>query len=205
MPPRGRRPAGGGDTREQILDAARTLFAEKGFERTTMRAVGEQAGVDPALIAHYFGNKDGLLVEALAMPVDLPVLLAELDASHPGADIVRRVLRLWDGSPALRRRMVGLLRTGLSHEHAAALLRGVLSRTVFATLRQHVVDDQRELRATLIGSHIAGLLMARYIIKVPELAAADPEQLAVAVGPVVQHYLSGPIATVPPRGSRRSG
>ncbi len=205
MPPRGRRPSGGPDTREQILDAARILFAERGFERTTMRAVGEQAGVDPALIAHYFGNKDGLLNEALAMPVDLPLLLADLDESRAGVDIVRRVLHLWDTSPQLRRRMVGLLRTGLSHEHAAVLLRGVLSRTVFATLKQYVVDDQRELRTTLIGSHIAGLLMARYIIRVPGLADADPEQIAVAVGPVVQHYLSGPITTVPARKVRRSG
>jgi AcrR family transcriptional regulator len=205
VPPRGRRPSGGPDTREEILEAARVLFAEKGFERTTMRAVGERAGVDPALIAHYFGNKDGLLNEALSIPVDLPLLLADLDESHPGVDIVRRVLHQWDTSPQLRRRMIGLLRTGLSHEHAAAMLRGVLSRTILATLQKQVVDDQRELRTTLIGSHIAGLLMARYVLRLPALADADSEQIAVAVGPVVQHYLSGPIATVPARRTRRSG
>lgn len=205
MRPRGRRPAGGPDTREQILEAARALFAEKGFERTTMRAVGERAGVDPALISHYFGNKDGLLGEALAIPVDLPLLLADLDETRPGVDIVRRVLHQWDTSPQLRRRMIGLLRTGLSHEHAAAMLRGVLSRTVLATLQKQVVDDQHELRAALIGSHIAGLLMARYVIRLPAIAEADSEQIAVAVGPVVQHYLSGPIATVPARSARRSG
>lgn len=205
MPPRGRRPSGGPDTREQILEAARELFAEKGFERTTMRAVAERAGVDPALIAHYFGNKDGLLNEALAMPVDVPLLLSDLDHARPGVDIVRRVLHFWDTSPPLRKRMTGLLRTGLSNEHAAAILRGVLSRNVFATLSQHVAEDQRELRTTLVGSHIAGLLMARYILKVPGLADADPEQIAVAVGPVVQHYLDGPIAQVPRHPARRSG
>jgi len=91
MAGRGRRPASAPDTREAILEAARELFAEKGFERTTMRAVGERAGVDPALISYWFGSKDGLLLEALTLPFEVEVVLADLDASRPGADIVRRV------------------------------------------------------------------------------------------------------------------
>lgn len=191
--------------RQQILEAVDRCLLEHGLAGTTVARIAQAASVQPSLIAHYFGNKDGLLNEALALPVDLPQLLVDLDETRTGVDIVRRVLHLWDSSPQLRRRMIGLLRTGLSHEHAAAILRGVLSRTVFATLNEQVVDDQRELRSTLIGSHIAGLLMARYVIKVPGLADADSEQIAVAVGPVVQHYLNGPIATVPERRTRRSG
>jgi len=200
---RGRRPAGEGDSRQQILDAARELFAEKGFERTTMRAVGERAGVDPALISYWFGSKDGLLLEAVALPLDVEVVLANLDASRPGADIVRRVLAAADGSSAVRSRAVAFLRLGLSHDHVAGLLREVISRRVLATLSPLAAPDHRELRAALIGSHIAGLIMGRYVVRIPALAEADREQLVVAMAPVVQHYLTGPMATVPERPAAR--
>ncbi|HET7900467.1 MAG TPA: TetR family transcriptional regulator [Candidatus Nanopelagicales bacterium] len=203
MAVRGRRPSGSTDTRQAILDAARELFAEKGFERTTMRAVGERAGVDPALIAYWFGSKDGLLAEAMTLPLDIEAVLADLDASRPGADIVRRVLAAADGSPAVRGRAVAFLRIGLSHDHVAGLLREVISRRVLATLSPMAAPDHRELRAALIGSHIAGLMMGRYVVRVPALADADSEQLVVAMAPVVQHYLTGPMATVPERGPAR--
>lgn len=100
MPPRGRRPAGGSDTREAILTATGELFAEVGFERATMREVATRAGVDPALIHHYFTNKDGVLAAALALPVDPAALLAGLDKDpdHAGQAIVRRVLGVWESS-----------------------------------------------------------------------------------------------------------
>jgi AcrR family transcriptional regulator len=204
---RGRRPSGGADTRQQILDAARELFAEKGFERTTMRAVGERAGVDPALISYWFRSKDGLLLEAMTLPLDVETVLNDLDASRPGADIVRRVLAAADGSPAVRGRAVAFLRIGLSHEHVAGLLREVISRRVLATLSPLTAPDHRELRAALIGSHVAGLIMGRYVVRIPALAQADSEQLVAAMAPVVQHYLTGPMVTVPERGAvrRRSG
>jgi len=203
MAGRGRRPASAPDTREAILEAARELFAEKGFERTTMRAVGERAGVDPALISYWFGSKDGLLLEALTLPFEVEVVLADLDASRPGADIVRRVLTAADGSAAVRGRAVALLRIGLSHDHVAGLLREVISRRVLATLSPMAAPDHRELRAALIGSHIAGLIMGRYVVRIPALAEADREQLVAAMAPVVQHYLTGPMVTVPERTARR--
>lgn len=200
---RGRRPAGGADTRQAILEAARELFAEQGFERTTMRGIGERAGVDPALISYWFGSKDGLLREAVALPLEIEAVLADLDASRPGADIVRRVLAAADGSPAIRGRAVAMLRIGLSHEHVAGLLREVISRRVLATLSPLTAPDHRELRAALIGSHIAGLMMGRYVVQVPALADADSEQVVAAMAPVVQHYLTGPMATAPERATAR--
>jgi len=199
VPPRGRRPAGSTDTRADILDAARELFAQSGFERTTMRAVAERAGVDPALIAHYFGNKDGLLAEVITLPVDPALLLSGLDRAHAGPEVVRRILGVADSSPATRGRVVAMLRAALSHEQAAAAMRQMLSRTILAGVGDLAADDHGELRAALIGSHVGGLLMGRYVIKVPGLADADPEQVVAAMGPVVQHYLTGPIATVPRR------
>jgi AcrR family transcriptional regulator len=180
-----------------VLDAARELFAELGFERTTMRAVGARAGVDPALIYHYFGDKDGLLAAALeAMVADLAAVFDGIgdDAGRAGEELVRRVTSLWDERPEIRERMLATLRTALSHDHAARLLRDMLSSLLLAALGDVLASDRRELRVALIGSHIGGLMLARYILKVPGAAAARPGDLVQAVGPVVQHYLTGSIA-----------
>lgn len=196
MRPRGRRPAGGADTREEILSAAGQLFAEVGFERTTMREVAARAEVDPALIHHYFGNKDGLLGAALALPVDPSRLLTGLDKDpeHAGQAIVRRVLGVWEGDPETRRRLLALIRVGLSHEHAATVLRDLLGRTILTAVGRIVADDHKQLRAALVGTQMGGLLLGRYILGIPAVRDASPEQLVVAIGPVIQHYLTGQVA-----------
>ena len=89
--------------------------------------------------------------------------------------------------------MAAILRTGLSHDRAGLLLRDILSSFILAALGDVLADDRRELRTALIGSHIGGLMLARYILKVPGAAAASPKDLVQAVGPVVQHYLTGDI------------
>jgi AcrR family transcriptional regulator len=196
MPPRGRRPVDGSDTREEILTAAGELFAELGFDRTTMRAVAARADVDPALIHHYFGNKEGLLSAALVLPVDPAVLLAGLDKDpeHAGEAIVRRVLGLWESDPEIRRRLLGLIRVGMSHDYAAGVLRDLLGRTILTAVARVVADDHRPLRAGLVGTQMGGLLLGRYVLGLPAVRDATPEQLVVAIGPVVQHYLTGPVA-----------
>ena len=196
MPPRGRRPAGGSDTREAILTSAGELFARVGFERTTMREIASRAGVDPALIHHYFVNKDGLLAAALALPVDPARLLAGLenDPDHAGQAIVGRVLGMWEADPETRRRLLALMRVGLSHEHAAGVLRDLLGRTILTVVARVVAEDERPLRAALVGTQMGGLLLGRYLLGIPAVRDATPEQLVVAIGPVVQHYLTGPIA-----------
>ncbi len=195
MPPRGRRPAGGSDTREAILTAAGELFAEVGFERATMREVATRASVDPALIHHYFINKDGLLAAALALPVDPAALLAGLDKDpdRAGAAIVRRALRVWEADPQTRRRMLALMRVGLSHEHAAGVLRDLLGSTILTAMARVVAEDDRPLRAALVGTQMGGLLLGRYLLGIPAVRDATPEQLVVAIGPVIQHYLTGPL------------
>jgi len=196
---RGRRPADGSDTRQEILTAASELFADLGFERTTMRMVAARAEVDAALIHHYFGNKDGLLAAALALPVDPSLLLAGLDRDpqHAGQAIVRRVLGMWEADLETRRRLLALMRVGLSHEHAAGVLRDLLGRTILTAVARVVADDDRPLRAALVGTQMGGLLLGRYLLGIPAVRDATPEQLVVAIGPVVQHYLTGPISGRP--------
>ena len=196
MPTRGRRPLGSPDARGAVLGAARELFAELGFERTTMRAVAARADVDAALIYHYFRDKEGLLAAAIELPVDPAALFAGVasDPSRAGEELVRRVVTLWDSYPEIRERMIAVLRTGLSHDHAAQLVRDLLSSNLLAALGEVLAGDRRELRTGLIGSQIGGLMLARYVLKVPGAADASPEDLVRAVGPVVQHYLTGQIA-----------
>jgi AcrR family transcriptional regulator len=195
VPVRGRRPLGSPDARRAVLNAARELFAELGFERTTMRVVAARAGVDPALIYHYFGDKDGLLFAALQPPVDEATVFAGLaDAGdRAGEELVRRLIGVWENRPEIREQMAAILRTGLSHDHAGRLLRDILSSFILAALGEVLAGDRRELRVALIGSQIGGLMLARYILKVPGAAAASPEDLVRAVAPTVQRYLTGDI------------
>ena len=195
MATRGRRPGGGADTREAILAAARRRFAEVGFDRASVRAIAADAGVDPALIYHYFATKDALLGAVLTLPFDPAVLLAglELEPERAGTQVVRRVLGVWDADPQARQTIVGLLRVGLSHEHAADVLRDVLGDTILAAVQRVVAPDHAALRAALVGSQIGGLILARYVLQLPAVADASAEDLVAAIGPTVQRYLTGPL------------
>lgn len=197
--PAGRPPSGGRDTRAAILGAARALFAELGFERTTMRAVADRADVDVALIYHHFVNKDDLLAAALTVPESARPHLVPIpaDTPNPGRAIVSTVLGMWEHDPGLRAQALAMIRTALSHEHAAQLLQNLHSTAVLTLVDQVVADDQRELRAALIGAHLHGLLLARHLFKVHTLATADPDHLVDAAAPVIEHYLTGNLAEPP--------
>jgi AcrR family transcriptional regulator len=163
-----------------------------------MRAVASRAGVDPALIHHYFGTKDGLLAEALSLPVDPAHVLAGIgdDPSRLGEQVVRRVLLAWE-QPEVQPQLVALLRIATSHEHASALLRDVLLRTVLQVVQRHTGADRPELRAALAASQMAGLAIGRYLLKVPAIAEASLDDLVAAVGPTVQRYLTDPLTSTP--------
>ncbi|HET9020267.1 MAG TPA: TetR family transcriptional regulator [Ornithinibacter sp.] len=197
MPPRGRRPAGGPDTREAVLAAARELFAERGYERTTIRAVAAAAGVDPALVHHHFGTKERLLAEAITLPISPEVVLDGVgaDPDRLGPEIAERVILVWETQPDVRERMLAMLRSGISHERAAGLLRDLLGRTMLRGLGDLAAPDCPELRTSLVGTQLGGLMLGRYVLRVPGVADATPEQLIAAVGPVLQHYLRGDLGS----------
>jgi AcrR family transcriptional regulator len=190
VPPRGRRP-GAGDTREDVLRSARELFAEVGFDRATIRAIAARAGVDPALVLHWFGSKDDLLAAALELPVDPALLLAGLDPDSDllGVELARRILTTYDANPEVRARIAVMLRTGLGHEHATEALRDMISSSVLPMLSGVARPEDRALRATLVGTHMAGIMLGRYVLRVPGLADAPVDRVVAAVGPVLQHYL----------------
>ncbi len=192
MSARGRRP-GASTARQDILDAAREQFAEKGFARTTVRGIAARAAVDPALVHHYFGTKDELFDAAIQMPVDPQVILAGLpsDPRMVGPELVRRVLGVWD-RPEMQERLRGLLGSALTHEGAAETLREMLTRGLLPVVREVAAqDDRRDWRAELVASTMGGLILGRYVVRLPRLTRASSEELVTSIGPVVSHYLHG--------------
>ena len=188
---RGRRP-GAPDTRAEVLDAARTSFAEKGFRSTTIRAVAASAGVDPALVHHYFGTKDDLFVAALEIPVDPREVLAPVVAAGPdgaGERLLRTVLGVWD-DPAVQPGLLALVRS-LIGDDSGGLVRDGFIPVVVGPVLAALVVDRPEVRIPLVASQVAGLIVARYVLAVPQMVAMPAEDLVARMGPVLQHYLTG--------------
>jgi AcrR family transcriptional regulator len=195
--PAGRRP-GKTDTRSAILDAARECFADSGYDGTTIRAIAAKASVDPALVHHFFGAKAELFVAAVDFPFSPRVVLPALLEGTPG-DAGERILRLflglWDET-ATRRRLLAVIRSAVRYEAAAVMLRTFLDRELIGTFVRTLDSPDADLRATLVGSQLIGLAIARYVVKLPPLAAASTEQLVVAYAPTLQRYLSGDVGIV---------
>ncbi|MFT4259523.1 TetR family transcriptional regulator [Microbacterium sp.] len=190
-PRRRGRPRGGTDSRERIIAAAVDEFGEHGYEAATIRAIAARAGVDPALVHHYFGTKADLFAEAIGIPlrpdVDVPGILTG-PREEVGARVVRYVLEAFE-RPEVRRRGVMLIRTAISSRLGTPLLVGFLSRELIGRVARALDVEDAPLRASLVASQIAGLLVGRYIVKLPALVAADVDDLVARIGPTVQRYL----------------
>jgi AcrR family transcriptional regulator len=194
---RGRRP-GAPDTRAEVLAAARTSFAEKGFRGTTIRAVAAAAGVDPALVHHYFGTKDDLFLAALEMPVDPRELLAPVVAQGPdgaGARLLRTFLAVWD-DPDIQVRLLAVARSVLSEDGALLLKEGFIPVVVGPVLGQ-LVKDRPEDRIPLVASQVVGLIVTRYLLALPAMAEMPADEVVARIGPVLQHYLTGDLDSAP--------
>jgi AcrR family transcriptional regulator len=188
----GRRPGESG-TREAILAAARRQFAAQGYDRTSMRGVAAEAGVDQALVAHFFGGKQRLFVEVVRLPFEprevLPLLL-EGDRDTVGERLARFVASILE-SPEGRARVLGVVRAAASEPEAARMLREFLRGELWAPLARQLGIEDAELRVTLAGSQIVGMVMARHVIEVEPLAALSADELATLLAPTFQRYLVG--------------
>lgn len=185
---------GSPDTRESILEVARRLFSDKGFDATTVRAIASDAGVDPAMIHHYFGTKEELFRQSLSIPFDpaseIPKIVSE-GPEHAGANLIRMFVRVWD-SP-LGGAAAAMIRSAMSNEWTTRLLREFISTQILRKVAAELKLDPAEapLRVSLVASQLAGLAMMRYIIKLEPLASLPVEDLVQAVGPNVQRYITG--------------
>lgn len=177
------------------MQAARECFAAAGFDRATIRAIAREADVDPALVHHFFGTKDALFVAAMELPIDpataiSPLLVGGIDGL--GERLVRFYLGLWESEAATV--MLTVLRSAVSQERAAELLRGFIGREVIGRLASALDREEPELRATLVGSQLVGLALVRYVIRVEPLCSAGTEQVVAAVAPTIQRYLAADLS-----------
>ncbi|NMO55851.1 TetR/AcrR family transcriptional regulator [Actinoplanes sp. TBRC 11911] len=194
----GRRP-GNQDTRQSILEAARSTFAEKGYDNASIRAIAASAEVDPALVHHYFGTKEKLFLATMNAPINPGELIPQaLDGprEQAGERLVRMALTVWD-SPA-GTAALAVFRSALSNEWTARLLREFVVTQILRRAIGELVTDPAEapMRSALVATQIAGILVPRYVLRIEPLASADPEILVAALGPNVQRFLADPLPGV---------
>ena len=194
----GRR-TGDSGTREAILDSARLRFAEHGYDGATIRAIAAGAAVDPALVHHFYGNKEKLFAAAMRLPaVPSEVIAAALaggDGASPGTHLVAAVLAVWE-DPAVHGVIIGLLRSAMNSEQAAGLLREFITDAILAPVRALARADSPEdaaYRAGAVASQMLGLALTRYVLRIGPVAAASPADLAATIGPTIERYLTGDI------------
>jgi AcrR family transcriptional regulator len=186
----GRRP-GSADTRGEILAAARKIFAEKGFDKATIRGIAREAGVDPALVHHYFDTKDGMFVAAMQLPIDpgtaIPVILAG-PREEVGERLVRFILTMTSDAKA-REPVLALVRTAMVNEQAVTMIREFITKAVLSRVAEAL--EIPPLRMEVAFAQMFGLITMRYVLKLEPLASADIEELVEIMSPAIQHYLGG--------------
>ena len=188
----GRRPGRSG-TREAILTAARESFTASGYDQASIRDIARRAGVDPALVHHYFGTKQELFAEAIDLPMDLATVLEAFvggDRERIGERVVGLMLSVWD-TRTDRSPLVALVRSAVTSEDAARMLREFLVSVLFERLAQALRSPDARVRASLAASQMLGLLIARYIVRIEPLASLPSAQVVATIGPNVQRYLTG--------------
>ncbi|MFI6392413.1 TetR family transcriptional regulator [Nonomuraea sp. NPDC050547] len=186
----GRRP-GSADTRGEILTAARTVFAEKGFDKATVRGIAREAKVDPALVHHYFNTKEGMFAEAMQLPINpeevVPALL-EGPREEVGERLVRLLLTLTSEEEA-RQPVIALMRSAMTNEAALAMLREFITNALLFRVADGLGVPHLRIEAAF--SQMFGLVMARYVLQLEPLATADDEELVALIAPTIQRYLTG--------------
>ncbi len=183
----GRRP-GSADTRGEILSAARRVFAEKGFDKATVRGIAREAQVDPALVHHYFDTKDRMFAEALRLPVTPEVVIPTL-LDGPREELGRRLVTLIltvTATPETREPMIALIRSAMTNEQAAQMFKEFVTRALLSRVADELGVSHLRIEAAF--SQMFGVLMARYVLKLEPMASADPEELIDLLAPTIQRY-----------------
>lgn len=189
----GRRP-GETQTRAAIAAAARSQFAEVGYDRATMRSIAAAAGVDPALIVHFFGTKEALFREVTALPSEFEGAMrsvVEGSREEVGRRFAQAVVAMLE-NPGTRAVVLARIRSASSHAEAAELVRELVSRDV-GLLTRALTDDRPEIRAVLVGTQIVGLAFSRYVVAVEPIASLPPPELVDVLTPTFQRLLVGPL------------
>ncbi|MFF2410550.1 TetR family transcriptional regulator [Streptomyces sp. NPDC058092] len=182
----------GPDARTRILEAARTEFAERGYDKTSIRGIAKAAGVDPALVHHYFGTKDEVFAAAIELSFEPALVIPAVLGSGTdgmGERLARYFISVWE-NPASRAPLLAIMRSALTHEAAAKVLRGFVLRRLLERVAETLDVPDATFRAELAASHMLGIAMLRYVVRAEPLASAPPEKIIEMVAPTLQRYLT---------------
>ncbi|MEU8779242.1 TetR family transcriptional regulator [Streptomyces sp. NPDC048606] len=182
----------GPGTQERIRLAAREVFAERGYDKTSVRGIAKVAGVDPALVHHYFGTKDDLFAAAVEVSMEPALVVPAILGEGPdgiGERLARYFLSVWE-NPVTRVPLLAVIRSALTHEAAAKVLRGLVLRRLLERVAADLDVPNPTFRAELAASHMVGIAILRYVVQVEPLASADPEEIVTLVAPTLQRYLT---------------
>jgi len=191
---RGRgRPPGESVTREAIIQAARRQFSERGYRGTSLRSIGQVAGVDARLVLHYFGSKRELFIESVELPIEpeRAIGIVFADGDDRVAENAARLLASILEQPESRRPLVALLRAAVTEPEAADLIRELLTSRLLVPIATRLGGEKAPLRASFVASQLVGITIVRYVVQLQPLAEASREQLVRALVPVFEHYLHG--------------
>jgi AcrR family transcriptional regulator len=167
------------------------LFGERGYDRASIRAIAGAAGVDPALVHHYFGTKEELFAAARRFPIDPAAILPQVLAgprNELGERMARMFIRVW-GDPRLRPQLVGIVRSAATTEHGAALLRDFVATNVLGRVAEHLGTPR--LNLTAAAAQMIGVVLLKYVLQIEPMASADEDELAALLAPTLQRYLGG--------------
>ncbi|MFI1800734.1 TetR family transcriptional regulator [Streptomyces sp. NPDC020379] len=184
---------GGPGARERILAAARAEFAERGYDKASIRAIARGADVDPALVHHYFGPKEQIFAAAIevafAPALQMPHVVLEGGPDTVGERMARFFLGLWE-DPVTREPLLAIVRSAVANETAAAVFRDLVSTRLMTRIADELDVEKPRLRAELAAAHLVGVAMLRHVIKVEPLASADMEDVIAQVAPAIQRHLT---------------
>lgn len=184
--------AEGPGARDRILAAARTEFAARGYDRTSIRQIAKAAAVDPALVHHYFGTKEqvfGAAIELTFAPaLTMPEVLAGGGAGV-GERMARFVFGVWEDE-ASREPLLAIMRSALTNETAAGVLRGLIERRLLTRVAGELRVPDPEFRAQLAAGQLLGIAMLRYVVKMEPVASAEVDDIVAMVAPTLQRYLT---------------
>ena len=192
------RPAGVTDTRQRILASARELFARHGIHQTSIRAVATAAGVDSALVHHYYGTKEQLFAAAVHIPIDPHDVigpLREVPVTELGYALPSMLLPLWDSE--IGAGFIAELRSILAGSEVS-LFRLFIHEVIAIEIGSRIDDPPGSsmIRIQFVASQLVGVLMARYILELEPFKSLPAQQIAETIAPNLQRYLTGDLSGV---------